>query len=164
MFKVNNKDTRTTWIRSFWVFLLTLIIFHTFFYLLLTLNMYLFAKLKLPVKQLIGKPRQTSLLDKLVGEFSVRYCYFCGLHLFLRLESFLVLSSPFWNCKSTINETNLWTTSLREKSPNTKFFLLRKSPYSVRIRENADQKKLRIWTLFTRCFGNTLENVLQEQL
>ena len=29
--------------------------------------------------------------------------------------------------------------------------LLRKSPYSVRIQENADQKKLRIWTLFTQC-------------
>ena len=29
--------------------------------------------------------------------------------------------------------------------------LLRKSPYSVRIRENTDQKKLRIWTIFTQC-------------
>ena len=26
-----------------------------------------------------------------------------------------------------------------------------KSPYSVRIQENTDQKKLRIWTLFTQC-------------
>ena len=25
------------------------------------------------------------------------------------------------------------------------------SPYSVRMRENTDQKKLRIWTLFTLC-------------
>ena len=41
--------------------------------------------------------------------------------------------------------------SLREKCPNTEFFLvrifpysdwIRKSPYSVRIRENMDQKKL----------------------
>ena len=30
-------------------------------------------------------------------------------------------------------------------------YLLRKSPYSVRIQENMDQKKLRIWTLFTQC-------------
>ena len=30
-------------------------------------------------------------------------------------------------------------------------YLLRKSPYSVRIRENTDQKKLRIWTIFTQC-------------
>ena len=29
--------------------------------------------------------------------------------------------------------------------------LLRKSPYSVRIQENTDQKKLRIGTLFTQC-------------
>ena len=28
--------------------------------------------------------------------------------------------------------------------------LLRKTPYSVRIQENTDQKKLRIWTLFTQ--------------
>ena len=44
---------------------------------------------------------------------------------------------------------------LREKCPNTEFFLvciftylLRKFPYSIRIWENTDQKKLRIWTLF----------------
>ena len=29
--------------------------------------------------------------------------------------------------------------------------LLSKSLYSVRIQENKDQKKLRIWTLFTQC-------------
>ena len=29
--------------------------------------------------------------------------------------------------------------------------LLRKSPYSTRVRENTDQKKLRIWTPFTQC-------------
>ena len=51
--------------------------------------------------------------------------------------------------------------SLREKCPNTDVFLvriflysdwinLRKSPYLVRIQENTDQKKLRIWTLFTQ--------------
>ena len=52
---------------------------------------------------------------------------------------------------------------LREKCPNTEFFfwsvfsrirteygdILRISPYSVRMRENTDQKKLRIWTDFT---------------
>ena len=30
-------------------------------------------------------------------------------------------------------------------------YLLLKSPYSVRIQENTDQKKLCIWTLFTQC-------------
>ena len=28
------------------------------------------------------------------------------------------------------------------------------SPYSVRIHENMDQKKLLIWTLFTQCLSN----------
>ena len=28
-------------------------------------------------------------------------------------------------------------------------------PYSVRIQENTDQKKLRIWTLFTHWFAQT---------
>ena len=32
--------------------------------------------------------------------------------------------------------------------------ILRISPYSVRIRENTDQKKLRIWTHFTQCLSN----------
>ena len=33
------------------------------------------------------------------------------------------------------------------KCPNTEFFLVRIFLYSVRIQENKDQKKLRIWTL-----------------
>ena len=33
---------------------------------------------------------------------------------------------------------------LREKCPNTEFFL-------VRMRENMDQKKLRIWKIFRQC-------------
>ena len=36
------------------------------------------------------------------------------------------------------------TVTLRENCPNTEFFL-------VRIQENTDQKKLRIWTLLTEC-------------
>ena len=36
---------------------------------------------------------------------------------------------------------NIWELALREKCPNTEFFL-------VRMQENTDQKKLRIWTLF----------------
>ena len=54
---------------------------------------------------------------------------------------------------------NFQTVALRDKCPNTKLFLvriflfsdwnlqIRKSPYSVRIQENTDQKQLRIWTL-----------------
>ena len=33
--------------------------------------------------------------------------------------------------------------------------LLPKSPYSVRIQENTDQKKLRIWTLFKQCLPSS---------
>ena len=40
---------------------------------------------------------------------------------------------------------------LREKCPNTESFLVFIFPYSVRIQGNTDQKKLRIWTLFTQC-------------
>ena len=54
---------------------------------------------------------------------------------------------------------------LDEKCPNTEFFwpvfsgirneygdLRSKSPYSVRIQENMDQQKLRIWTHFTQWY------------
>ena len=40
--------------------------------------------------------------------------------------------------------------ALREKCPNTEFLLVYIFPYSNWIRENTDQKKLRIWTLFTQ--------------
>ena len=40
-----------------------------------------------------------------------------------------------------------FASTLHEKCPTD---LLRKYPYSVRIRENKDQKKLRTWTLFTQ--------------
>ena len=41
--------------------------------------------------------------------------------------------------------------SLREKFPSTELFLVRIFLYSDWIRENTDQKKLCIWTLFTQC-------------
>ena len=41
--------------------------------------------------------------------------------------------------------------TLREKCSNTDFFLVRIFLYSEWIQENTDQKKLRIWTLFTQC-------------
>ena len=54
------------------------------------------------------------------------------------------------------------TVALREKWANTEFFFGPYFPafglnmksislYSVQMRENTDQKKLRIWTLFTQC-------------
>ena len=38
--------------------------------------------------------------------------------------------------------------SLHENWPNTEYFLVRIFLYSVWIKENTDQKRLRIWTLF----------------
>ena len=63
--------------------------------------------------------------------------------------------------KSFLMKFPTLTLPLHEKCPNTKFFLVRISPhldwirrdtYSVWMQENTDQKKLRIWTLFTQCY------------
>ena len=43
--------------------------------------------------------------------------------------------------------------TLREKRPNAKLFLVRIFLYSVRIQENKDQKKLRIWTFLVQCYS-----------
>ena len=53
-------------------------------------------------------------------------------------------SEAFWHT-SGINKS--WAGSVREKCPNTEFFLVRISMYSVWMWENTDQKKLHIWTL-----------------
>ena len=45
----------------------------------------------------------------------------------------------------------LCCSSLRQKCPNTEFFLVRIFPYSVQIREDTDQKKLLIWALLMQC-------------
>ena len=44
----------------------------------------------------------------------------------------------------------IWT--LREKYPNTDFFLVHILLYSDWIQENTDQKKIRIWTLLTQWY------------
>ena len=61
------------------------------------------------------------------------------------------------------------TLALCEMCPNTEFFLMRIFPDSdwirrntsylsvfIRMRENTDQKRLRIWTLFTQCSAFTV--------
>ena len=45
------------------------------------------------------------------------------------------------------------TISLCEKCPNNEFFLV-----CILMRENADQKKLRMWTLFTQCIDSRTQN------
>ena len=63
-----------------------------------------------------------------------------------------------------LSDSKFFFDPLREKCPNTEFFpvrifphldrirrdILRIYPYLVQMRENTDQKKLRIWTLFTQ--------------
>ena len=79
-----------------------------------------------------------------------------GLHLWTSaFESLDVV-----NTNRTFNGPQTFTQY--ERCPNTKFFLVRIFrhsdltfspsifPYSVRMQENVEQKKLRIWTLFTQ--------------
>ena len=40
---------------------------------------------------------------------------------------------------------------MRERCPDTEFFMVRIFSYSVQIRENTDQKNLHIRTLFGQC-------------
>ena len=47
-------------------------------------------------------------------------------------------------------------TTLRQKCPNTEFFLVRVFPYSARIRENMGHNKLPIWILFTHSMTSLL--------
>ena len=42
--------------------------------------------------------------------------------------------------------------------------ILRISPYSVRMRENTDQKKLHIWTLFTQWWGFIKKCMFEDNL
>ena len=50
--------------------------------------------------------------------------------------------------------------ALREKSPNTKFFLVLIFPYSVQMRESTDGKKFRIWTFSRSAWGLIIESRL----
>ena len=50
--------------------------------------------------------------------------------------------------------------ALREKSPNTEFFLVHIFPYSVQMRESTDGKKFRIWTFSRSAWGLIIESRL----
>ena len=60
----------------------------------------------------------------------------------------VIITSTFVNW--SFNENLCVINSLREKCPNMEIFLFYIFLYSVQIQENIDQKKLRIWTLFTQ--------------
>ena len=65
-----------------------------------------------------------------------------------------VINKTFWRCFLQFDKFS--------KQTSTKFFLVLISPYSVWIQENTDQKKLRIWKLFTQCqlFSLSLNQIL----
>ena len=61
--------------------------------------------------------------------------------------------SSMWVLTWDLNANRDIDYTLCEMCPSTELFLvriIRISPYSVRMWENTDQKKLRIWTLFTQ--------------
>ena len=59
-----------------------------------------------------------------------------------------------WEFTSILNTgivfLELYFDTLCEKSSNTEFFLAHIFPHSVQIKENTDQKKLSIWTVFAQ--------------
>ena len=55
--------------------------------------------------------------------------------------------------KNLYKSTHQSFLALREKRPNTELFLVRIFLYSDWIQKNTDQKKLRIWALFTQSSG-----------
>ena len=64
-------------------------------------------------------------------------------------RNFVKYHCCFYDWKKAVVLTLLYLT-LREKCPNTEFFLVRILLYSDWIQENTNQKKLRIWKLFTQ--------------
>ena len=85
---------------------------------------------------------------------------------FVQMICYKKLNDIFINKVFVLFRRKCWIFSfiLREKRPNTEFFLVCIFLYSVRIQEKTDQKKLRIWTLFRQChviqqtYESTLSN------
>ena len=72
----------------------------------------------------------------------------------IRIEKKTIKKQTFFKSYWKIHATRIWEAfTLREKCPNTEFFVLRIFPHSVQIRENTKQKKLRIWTLFMQWYA-----------
>ena len=68
----------------------------------------------------------------------------------IRLSDFFYLETCYaqnpWRLKNSDRKNEFWLT-LFETYSNNEFFLVHNLPYSVPMRENTDQKKLRIWTI-----------------
>ena len=84
---------------------------------------------------------------------------FCGMLLEKR-EVFLHFLTPFpWrdHCVKCVQiRSFLWSVFSHIRTEYGE--MLRISPYSVRMRENTDQKNLRIWTLFTQWIFQFITN------
>ena len=80
--------------------------------------------------------------------FLVRMCLLC-----------LFLNELSHRVKSVQTRSFFWSAFFRIRTEYRD--LLRKSPYSVRMPGNTNQKIFRTWTLFTLCQGNWLLNLLQ---
>ena len=74
------------------------------------------------------------------------------------LKMFNDLIENWHYVKSAQIQSFFWSVSCRIR---TEYGEIRRiSPYSLRMRENTDQEKLRIWTLLTQCGAETSANVL----
>ena len=76
------------------------------------------------------------------------FCFFAGS---LQAQKFVAIFTKFHFLDIYFSGEVCPELTLREKCPNTEFFLVRIFLYSIGMQESTDQKKLRIWTLFTQC-------------
>ena len=102
------------------------------------------------------------LVIVLAGLFSL--CWSLERFIYLKIYTLYIYIGLFYLFENIYIPYMAFWHSLCEKCPNTVFSLVRTFPYmdwirrdteylspsSVRIRENTDQKKLRIWKLFTQ--------------
>ena len=98
--------------------------------------------------------RETTAMETILGRFKL-FKMDSGKGVLLS-----VFRTPFYGCFQSLNINaflcTAWKLSKYGVSSGPYFLAFELSPYSVRMRENTDQKKLRIWTIFTQCWTITL--------
>ena len=92
----------------------------------------------------------SQFISKTLKKGIQKICFFFSL--FFLSWRFLkqIMCRTYFRKQNAIVKQNFIAKSLREKCPNTEFFLVRIFLYLDWIQKNVDQKKLRIWTLFTQ--------------
>ena len=106
--------------------------------------------------------RETTAVETFLGRFKL-FKMDSGKGVFLS-----VFRTPFYGCFQSLNvnafHCTAWKLYKCEVSSGLYFPAFELSLYSVRMQKNTDQKKLRIWTIFTQCWmiklfgGNTQES------